>query len=42
MSKGHVTGTKREKPGSTDWFREIEAETLRRVEEAEQAKQDAQ
>lgn len=41
MSRGHVTGHKREKPGSADWYREIEADTLRQLEEAEQVKQEA-
>lgn len=39
MSKGHVTGNKREKLGSADWYKQIEADTLRRLEEAEQAAQ---
>ena len=33
MSKyGHVTGTKREKPGASTWYQAIEEATLREVE----------
>ena len=32
MSKGHVTGLKKEKQGSTNWYREIEEENIRRIE----------
>jgi hypothetical protein len=38
MKMGHCTGTRKEKPGASDWYRELEAETLRRLE-AEQAAQ---
>jgi len=33
MKYGHVTGNKRERKGSTDWYREIEAANLARIEE---------
>jgi hypothetical protein len=32
MKWGHVTGHKRERKGSSDWYREIEEEECRRVE----------
>lgn len=32
MQHGHVTGTKKEKPGSADWYAALEAATLRRLE----------
>ena len=32
MSRGHVTGRKREKADHADWFKDIAAENLRRVE----------
>ncbi len=41
MKYGHVTGTKREKKGSTDWYKAIEAEHLKRIEAEWQAKQAA-
>ena len=34
MKYGHVTGTKRERKGSTDWYKAIEAANLARIEEA--------
>ena len=39
MKHGHVTGTKREKKASQDWYRAIEAENLKRIEAEWQAKQ---
>ena len=39
MKHGHVTGTKKECTGAGDWYREIEAENIRRIEMAWQAKQ---
>jgi hypothetical protein len=33
MKYGHVTGTKRERKGSTDWYKQIEAANLARIEE---------
>jgi hypothetical protein len=39
MKHGHVTGTKKERQGSTDWYREIEEENIRKVEADWQAKQ---
>jgi hypothetical protein len=41
MKKGHCTGQKRERKDSTDWYRSIEEENIRRVEETEQEKQQA-
>lgn len=41
MKRGHVTGYKKERTGASDWYRSIENENIRRVEEAEQAKQQA-
>ncbi len=32
MKHGHVTGHKRERKGSQDWYRQIEEEHIRRVE----------
>jgi hypothetical protein len=37
MKRGHVTGTKREKRGSQDWYKTIEAAHIARIE-AEWAK----
>ena len=39
MKHGHVTGTKKEKRGSTDWFRKIEEEHIRKIEAEWQARQ---
>lgn len=39
MKKGHVTGQKRERKGSTDWYREIEQANILRVEQAWREKQ---
>ena len=39
MKRGHVRGTKQERKGSTDWYKAIEAEHLKRIEAAWQAKQ---
>ena len=32
MKRGHVTGTKKERKGSTDWYKAIQAEHLKRNE----------
>jgi len=32
MKRGHCYGTKREKQGSTDWYRAIEEENIRKIE----------
>ena len=32
MSRGHVTGLKKERKGSTDWYKQIQAEHLARIE----------
>ena len=40
MKHGHVRGTKKERSGaSSDWYKAIEAEHLKRIEAAWQAKQ---
>jgi hypothetical protein len=41
MKRGHVVGTKQETKGSTDWYKAIEAEHLKRIEAEWQAKQQA-
>ena len=42
MKRGHVTGTKQERKGSTDWYRKIEEEHIRRIEAERQVKQASQ
>jgi len=32
MSRGHVTGHKKERKGSSDWYKAIEEENIRRIE----------
>jgi hypothetical protein len=32
MSRGHVTGHKKERKGSSDWYKQIEVEHLARIE----------
>jgi hypothetical protein len=39
MKRGHVTGHKREKRGSQDWYKQIEEEWIKKVEAEWQAKQ---
>jgi hypothetical protein len=39
MKRGHCTGQKGEKKGSTDWYRKIEEENIRKIEEEWRAKQ---
>ena len=39
MKRGHVTGTKRERTGASDWYKAIEEEQIRRIEEEWQLKQ---
>jgi hypothetical protein len=39
MKRGHVVGTKRERKGSTDWYKSIEEENVRKVEAEWQARQ---
>jgi hypothetical protein len=39
MKRGHVTGTKREKKGAQDWYKQIKAAHIRRIEAEWQAKQ---
>jgi hypothetical protein len=38
MSRGHVKGTKRERKGASDWYRELEEENIRRIEAEWEAK----
>jgi hypothetical protein len=39
MKRGHVIGTKKERKGASDWYRQIEEENIRKIEAAWQAKQ---
>jgi hypothetical protein len=39
MQRGHVTGTKKERKGASDWYKHIEEENIRRIETEWQAKQ---
>jgi len=39
MKRGHVRGTKHERTGASDWYKTIEAEHLKQIEAAWQAKQ---
>jgi hypothetical protein len=39
MKRGHVTGTKTERKGSTEWYKAIEAANIRRIEAEWHAKQ---
>ena len=39
MKRGHVTGTKKEKKGASDWYKQIEEENIHKIEAAWQAKQ---
>ena len=40
MTKGHVTGYKRERTGhGTDWFRQLEEERIQQVEQAQHAQE---
>jgi hypothetical protein len=39
MQHGHVTGTKHEPKGASNWYKTIEAENLKQIEAAWQAKQ---
>ena len=41
MSRGHVTGQKKERRGSQDWYKAIEAANIERIEKEWQAKQQA-
>ena len=41
MKRGHVTGTKRERKGAGDWYKQIEAENLARIEAAWAAREEA-
>ena len=39
MKRGHVTGLKKEKPGASDWYRQIEQANLDRIMKEFAAKQ---
>ena len=39
MKRGHVTGTKAERQGASDWYKKIEEEHIRRIEAEWHAKQ---
>ena len=39
MKRGHVTGHKHERKGSTDWYKQIEEENIRSIEAEWQARQ---
>jgi len=39
MKRGHVTGHKKERKGSTNWYKTIEEEHIRRIEAEWQARQ---
>jgi hypothetical protein len=39
MKHGHVTGTKQERKGASDWYKAIEEENIRRMEAEWHAKQ---
>jgi hypothetical protein len=32
MQRGHVTGTKRERTGASDWDKQLEEDNIRRIE----------
>ena len=40
MKRGHVKGTKRERKGASDWYKELEEAHIRKIE-AEWQKQSA-
>jgi len=39
MKRGHVTGHKKERKGASDWYKQIEAGNLARIEKEWQEKQ---
>jgi hypothetical protein len=39
MKRGHVTGHKKERKGSTNWYKQIEEANIRRIEAEWAAKQ---
>jgi hypothetical protein len=41
MKMAHPTGHKKEKKGSTEWYKAIEAENLKRIEAEWEARQKA-
>ena len=41
MKRGHVTGLRRERTGASDWYQQIEAEHLARIEAAWAAQEEA-
>jgi len=38
MKRGHVTGHKTERQGASDWYKQIEAANIRRIEAEWQAR----
>lgn len=42
MRRGHVTGHKKERTGSTDWYRDIEQANIDRITKEWTAKQQTQ
>jgi len=42
MRRGHVTGHKKERTGSTDWYRDIEQANIDRITKEWEAKQQTQ
>jgi hypothetical protein len=42
MSRGHVTGDKKERKGSTDWYKAIEQANIDRITKEWEAKQQPQ
>ena len=39
MKRGHVVGTKKEKKGASEWYKQIEEENIRKIEAEWLAKQ---
>jgi hypothetical protein len=39
MKHGHVKGTKKERTGASDWYKQIEEENIRKIEAEWQKKQ---
>jgi hypothetical protein len=39
MKHGHVTGTRTERKGASDWYKQIEEENIRKIEAAWRAQQ---
>lgn len=41
MKRGHVTGSKRERTGASDWYKQMEEANIRKIEAEWQARQQA-